>query len=50
MPLGDVLQDALGEIEQYERVQIVDVPDARVAADSVNHVVHLVAELLENAA
>ncbi len=50
VPLGDVLQAALGEIEQYERVQIVDVPDARVAADSVNHVVHLVAELLENAA
>lgn len=36
VPLGDVLQAALGEIEQYERVQIVDVPDARVAADSVN--------------
>ncbi len=50
VPLGDVLQAALGEIEQYERIQIIDVPDARIAADSVNHVVHLVAELLENAA
>lgn len=50
VPLGDVLQAALGEIEQYERVQIVEVADVRLAADAVNHVVHLVAELLENAA
>ncbi len=50
VPLGDVLQAALGEIEQYERVQIVDVPEARLSAEPVNHIVHLVAELLENAA
>ncbi|MCK9895859.1 nitrate- and nitrite sensing domain-containing protein [Frankia sp. AgB32] len=50
VPLGDVLQAALGEIEQYERVQIVDVPEVRLSAEPVNHIVHLVAELLENAA
>ncbi|WP_462203011.1 sensor histidine kinase, partial [Frankia sp. CcWB3] len=50
VPLGDVLQAAIGEIEQYERIQIIEVPEVQVAADSVNHVVHLVAELLENAA
>ncbi|MCL9792849.1 sensor histidine kinase [Frankia sp. AgKG'84/4] len=50
VPLGDVLQAALGEIEQYERVQIVDVAEARLSAEPVNHIVHLVAELLENAA
>ncbi|WP_051105783.1 sensor histidine kinase [Parafrankia discariae] len=45
-----VLQAAVGEIEQYQRIQIVEVVDARITAGAVNHVVHLIAELLENAA
>ncbi|GAA4207040.1 hypothetical protein GCM10022220_21690 [Actinocatenispora rupis] len=49
-PLSDVLRAAQGEIEQYTRVEfgVVD-PDVRVAAGAVNDVVHLVAELLDNA-
>ncbi|HEY3506288.1 MAG TPA: nitrate- and nitrite sensing domain-containing protein [Actinocatenispora sp.] len=48
--LGDVLRAAQGEIEQYTRVEfgVVD-PDVKVAAGAVNDVVHLVAELLDNA-
>ncbi|WP_112107104.1 nitrate- and nitrite sensing domain-containing protein, partial [Parafrankia sp. Ea1.12] len=48
--IAAVLQAAVGEIEQYQRIQIVEVVDARITAGAVNHVVHLIAELLENAA
>jgi signal transduction histidine kinase len=48
--LSDVLRAAIGEIEQFERVEILSVPNVEVASQAVNHVVHLVAELLENAA
>ncbi|MCK9931522.1 nitrate- and nitrite sensing domain-containing protein [Frankia sp. Mgl5] len=48
--IAAVLQAAIGEIEQYQRIQIVEVVDARITAGAVNHVVHLIAELLENAA
>ena len=48
--LADVLRAAIGEIEQFERVDILSVPNVEIASQAVNHVVHLVAELLENAA
>ena len=49
IPLVDVLRAATSEVEQYHRVQLTGVPDVEVMGHAVNHLVHLVAELLENA-
>ena len=49
IPLVDVLRAATSEVEQYHRIQLTSVPDVEVMGHAVNHVVHLVAELLENA-
>ena len=49
-PLVDVLRAATAEVEQYTRVRLGTVDESiEVAARAVNDVVHLVAELLENA-
>ncbi|WP_079161587.1 ATP-binding protein [Streptomyces fodineus] len=50
VPVGDVVASAVGEIEDYARVVVPPMPDIGVAADAVADVVHLIAELLENAA
>ena len=47
--LVDVLRAAVSEIEQYERVSLNIQPGTSVAGNAVNDVVHLLAELLENA-
>ncbi|WP_203657753.1 sensor histidine kinase, partial [Actinocatenispora rupis] len=49
-PLGDVLRAAQSEVEQYTRIEfgVVD-RDVEVEATAVNDVVHLIAELLDNA-
>ncbi len=47
--LLDVLRAGASEVEQYERVQLRDLPDTNVVGRVVNDLVHLVAELLENA-
>lgn len=49
IPLVDVLRAATSEVEQYHRIQLTGVPDVEVMGHAVNHVVHLVAEILENA-
>ncbi|WP_051738441.1 sensor histidine kinase [Kitasatospora setae] len=49
VPLVDVLRAAASEVEQYERVELASVPTAEVAGRIVNDLVHLLAELLENA-
>src|ERR1700759_1437501 len=49
VPLVDVLRAAISEIEQYERVVLNVQPGITVAGQAVNDVVHLVAELVENA-
>jgi len=48
--LVDVLRAAVSEIEQYKRVTLSIQPGTPVAGKAVNDVVHLLAELLENAA
>ena len=48
--LVDVLRAAVSEIEQYKRVTLNIQPGKSVAGNAVNDVVHLLAELLENAA
>jgi len=49
VPLVDVLRAAVSEIEQYERVQLNVQPGISVRGQTVNDVVHLIAELAENA-
>ena len=49
VPLVDVLRAAASEVEQYERIELASVPTAEVAGRVVNDLVHLLAELLENA-
>ncbi|MEU9283740.1 nitrate- and nitrite sensing domain-containing protein [Streptomyces sp. NPDC048275] len=48
--LADVLRAAVAEIENATRVQIWAVPRVSVAGGSVADVIHLLAELVENAA
>ena len=49
VPLVDVLRAAASEVEQYERIELTAVPATEVAGRVVNDLVHLLAELLENA-
>ncbi|HEX9066024.1 MAG TPA: nitrate- and nitrite sensing domain-containing protein, partial [Streptosporangiaceae bacterium] len=49
VPLVDVLRAAISEIEQYERVTLNVQPGIAVRGPAVNDVVHLIAELAENA-
>ncbi len=49
VPLVDVLRAAISEIEQYERVVLNVQPGITIVGQAVNDVVHLVAELVENA-
>jgi signal transduction histidine kinase len=50
VPLVDVLRAAISEIEQYERISLSVQPGVVIAGRAASDVVHLVAELLENAA
>ncbi|MFJ6936472.1 nitrate- and nitrite sensing domain-containing protein [Streptomyces sp. NPDC101132] len=49
VPLVDVLRAASSEVEQYERIELTGVPDAEIHGQAVTDLVHLLAELLENA-
>ncbi|MGP4084502.1 sensor histidine kinase [Streptomyces sp. KR55] len=49
VPLVDVLRAASSEVEQYERIEISGVPEAEIHGRAVTDLVHLLAELLENA-
>ncbi|MDN3023152.1 nitrate- and nitrite sensing domain-containing protein [Streptomyces sp. S.PB5] len=49
IPLADVLRAAVAEIENSPRVQIWAVPKVSVVGGSVADVIHLLAELVENA-
>ncbi|MFC1435418.1 nitrate- and nitrite sensing domain-containing protein [Streptacidiphilus sp. N1-3] len=46
----DVVRAAVGEIEDYARVRVHRMPPVAVVGGAVSDVVHLVAELVENAA
>jgi signal transduction histidine kinase len=49
-PLGKVLQAAISQIEHYTRVRFGSVDDdVAVVAEAVDEIVHLLAELLDNA-
>ncbi|WP_445528448.1 nitrate- and nitrite sensing domain-containing protein [Streptomyces cyslabdanicus] len=49
VPLVDVLRAASSEVEQYERIEMSGVPEAEIHGRAVTDLVHLLAELLENA-
>jgi signal transduction histidine kinase len=50
VPVVDVVRGAISEVEDYKRVDIVSIESAAVLGRAVGDVIHLVAELLENAA
>ncbi|WP_435173913.1 nitrate- and nitrite sensing domain-containing protein [Actinacidiphila sp. bgisy145] len=47
--LIDLVRAATAEVEQYERVVLYELPDVAVAGHAATDVVHLLAELIENA-
>jgi signal transduction histidine kinase len=49
VPVIDVIRSAVGEIEDYSRVQALPISDAQLVGRAVADVIHLLAELFENA-
>ncbi len=49
VPVADVLQAAIAEVEDYVRVDVITESADAVAGTAVNDVIHLIAELVENA-
>ncbi|MFJ9082177.1 nitrate- and nitrite sensing domain-containing protein [Streptomyces sp. NPDC102384] len=49
VPLIDAIRAGLAETPDFDRVQLQDIPDLLLAGSAVADVVHLVAELAENA-
>jgi signal transduction histidine kinase len=46
---AEVVQSAISEVEQYQRVAVVDVQPGRIRGRAVAELSHLLAELIENA-
>src|SRR5262249_26293354 len=49
VPVVDVLRAAVAEVEDYVRVDVISESRDLVAGNAVNDIIHLVAELVENA-
>ena len=49
VPLRDVVEAAVGEVEDYSRVQVAGIYDLTLAGQAASDVAHLLAELVENA-
>ncbi|MGD9987447.1 nitrate- and nitrite sensing domain-containing protein [Pseudonocardia sp.] len=49
IPVVDVLRAAVSEVEQYQRIVVQSPPTANVVGRAANDLVHLLAELLDNA-
>jgi signal transduction histidine kinase len=49
VPAAEVLGAAVSEVEQYARIQVGQTPELTVQGRAVNDLVHLIAELLDNA-
>jgi len=47
--LVDVVRAALAEVEDYNRVELLSIDDVGISGHAVSDVVHLLAELIENA-
>ena len=48
-PLVDVLRASVSQVENYQRVNIGNAPDGNLVGSAVTDVVHMIAELLDNA-
>ncbi|MET7766987.1 nitrate- and nitrite sensing domain-containing protein [Streptomyces sp. NPDC005393] len=49
VPLIDVLRAASSEVESYERIELAGISESEIHGTTVTDLVHLLAELLENA-
>jgi PAS domain S-box-containing protein len=49
VPLRDVVEAAVAEVEDYSRVQVAGIHDLTLAGQAASDVAHLLAELVENA-
>ncbi|MFB9248839.1 nitrate- and nitrite sensing domain-containing protein [Sphaerisporangium melleum] len=49
VPVMDALRAAVGEVEDYTRVRVHPMPEALIVGNAVADVIHLCAELIENA-
>lgn len=49
-PIADVVRAALSEIEDYNRIEIYHMQEVGISGSAISDVVHLLAEILENAA
>ncbi|MEV7419406.1 ATP-binding protein [Streptomyces sp. NPDC089919] len=49
VPLVDVLRGAVAEVEEYHRVRLAAVPPCAISGGAATDLVHLLAELVENA-
>ncbi|HEY5835571.1 nitrate- and nitrite sensing domain-containing protein [Streptomyces sp.] len=49
VPLVDVMRAAASEVEAYDRIELVGIPESDIHGSAVGDLVHLLAELLENA-
>ncbi|GII62746.1 hypothetical protein Skr01_28310 [Sphaerisporangium krabiense] len=49
VPVHDVVRGSVAEVEDYTRVTVLPMPDASLAGTAVADVIHLLAELVENA-
>ncbi|GAA2371775.1 sensor histidine kinase [Nonomuraea africana] len=49
VPMIDVVRGALAEVEDYTRVQLLPMGEVTLAGKAVGDVIHLLAELIENA-
>jgi signal transduction histidine kinase len=47
--LADAVRAAIAEVEDYTRVELIPVDDVAIVGNAANDVVHLLAELIENA-
>lgn len=48
-PISEIVRAAMSEVEEFERVRIGNVRDATIAGPAVIDLIHLLAELIENA-
>jgi signal transduction histidine kinase len=49
LSVSDVVHAAVSEVQDYQRVRIDSVPDRMIAARAASDIVHLMAELIDNA-
>ncbi|GLX00295.1 nitrate- and nitrite sensing domain-containing protein [Microtetraspora sp. NBRC 16547] len=49
VPVVDVVRAAIAEVEDYTRITLMPMPNASLAGSAVTDLIHLIAELLENA-